>query len=205
MEMAEKTRNWTVVTLVWMTVSTLFFSAFWYIWCLVSDKIPAPKVPILQLAVSRSWDMAVAPIFVLIFCQLYRWAEKQDGKIRIRNLAEAEWEELEFALSWQLPEKKSELLIELFFGLIAGLISAVIPSSLFFIIILACMFPILITWMTAGLSAWLVFWLGFSFIIGLFWFGLLLGLGIFLIMASPRFLVIALGTIYRKLKRWCGR
>ncbi len=195
METTEKTNDWTTfwttLTVVWMAVLALIFGVFWHSWNLVFGEIPAlgevtwltakensagviikPAVILtLPLTLSRSWDMLMAPIFVLIFCQLFHRAE-----VRIK-------EDLAIV----------SLAISLILGLAFGL-AFDLAFSLLFGAALS-----LVLGLVGGPALGLVSGLGYSFIIGAFWLGLLPGLGVFLIIASPSFLIGAIAAIYRKL------
>ncbi|MBI4136201.1 MAG: hypothetical protein HY481_01455 [Candidatus Vogelbacteria bacterium] len=200
----DRKKNWTTVTVVWMGLAALALGAFWHGWNLAAGEIPILTsvtwlteraaadgaitrpawILTLPFGLSRSWDMLGAALFVWIVCRLWRWAE---------------------------VDKKDDVVVGLGLGLVVGLVGGLglgLGLSLGLGLVVGLGLG-LVVGLVGGLVVGLVGGLGYSFVIGLFWLGLLPGLAVFFIITAPLWFIIGVRVVYRTFKNrpradWSG-
>ena len=192
----EAKRDWTTVTVVWMCLSALVMSVFWHIWNLVHGAIPVLTEVLWQSKELGVNDQVIKPAVMLtLLLGLSRSWDVLGAVLfsyifcRLWYYAEADKQEeendnLSFGLAFGLAVSLAfGLLIGLFFGLLFGLL--------------------------IGPFFGLFFGLGYSFVIGLFWLGLMPGLAAFFIFTAPFWLIGGVKIAWRIFKNrsradWSG-
>ncbi len=190
--MEKQTVNHARATIVWMSVFALAFGLFWHVWNLIVGEIPVireiimrtgvkPTDPprwtiILPFTLSHSWDMLVAPFFILAFSIL---PQKVKGDKKI--------------------DPSFGLVFGLFFGLSFGLIFGMgigMWMGMGFGLVLAMFFSL-----GAGLVFGLSYGLGFGFMIGLVW-TMPVGIAVTALIVAPLHLIYRLIYLVRASTCW---
>ena len=180
--MATNEKNWTTVTVVWMGLAALALGAFWHGWNLVAGEIPVlTSVTWLTEKVGTDGMIGHPAQILILPLGLSRSWDMLGAVLFV-------WLVCRF---WRLAEankiKKDDLLV----GRVGGLVGGLVFGLVF------------------GLVVGLGVGLGYSFVIGLFWLGLLPGLAVFFIITAPLWLIAGGVAAYRAVKNrsradWSG-